>query len=245
MRYGIKLWSTNYEWFSEAVERYKNKEFDFIELYVVPGSFDEEKLRILKEIPVNIHAPHFKHNFNLMLDNENNIALFEEVKKFANFFNSDYIVVHPGVGDDFSILKKNLTRINNKQLIIENMPYRALNGKVCYGYSLEQMEKIMGLGFGSCLDFSHAVKSAISQKIDTKKFLKQLMMLKPKVFHISDGNSKEEKDEHLDLGEGNFDLRFIKNLILNSHSPTIVFETPKKNNNLKNDMKNINYFKQL
>ena len=58
MKLGLKLWSTNHLWFPEAVQRFQNKEFEFIELYAVPQSFNPSHLQILKEasIPINIHC---------------------------------------------------------------------------------------------------------------------------------------------------------------------------------------------
>ena len=63
------------------------------------------------------------------------------------------------------------------------------------------------------------------------------------MFHISNGKLDNEKDEHLNLNEGEFDLKFIKNLIKDSDK-MITFEVPKKFG-LKNDFKNIKFFKEL
>jgi hypothetical protein len=94
-----------------------------------------------------------------------------------------------------------------------------------------------------CFDFEKAVKSACYQKIDYKKFIsKCLKELKPNYFHISGGDKKNCKDEHLDLWEANFDLKWIKSKlenIANKKDVFLVFEVPKKGNNLRNDVGNI------
>ena len=99
------------------------------------------------------------------------------------------------------------------------------------------------------MDFSHAVKSAKSQNIDYKEFIKDLfIIMKPTYFHISDGLIGSEVDEHLDLGAGDQDLLFIKNKIVEISSDkdmNLVFEVPKNIDNLDNDIKNITYFKNL
>ena len=56
------------------------------------------------------------------------------------------------------------------------------------------------------------------------------------------------KDEHLDLQEANFDIKWIKNeleKISFNKDIFLVFEVPKKGSNLKNDIKNINYFNNI
>ncbi|MBU0459995.1 MAG: hypothetical protein KJ771_04260 [Nanoarchaeota archaeon] len=66
------------------------------------------------------------------------------------------------------------------------------------------------------------------------------------MFHISGGHNDKEKDEHLNLWEGNIDLKFIKECIQNSENKLVTFETPKENiSSLNGDIKNINYFKEI
>jgi len=250
MKIGLKLWSSNHHLFSEAVELFEKKEFDFIEMHAENGSFDTTKLEPLKGIPVNIHSPNENH-FNLMQKSEENEHIFQELFQFADYFNSEYIVIHPGIGNHKEILFNNLEKMksaNNKDrtIIIENVP------KVCvwpadnlYGYTYEMMKEILEVsGAGFCLDFTHAIKSAKSQNIDAKEFINKLMTLNPKVFHVCDADSEEEKDQHMNLGKGNLDLAFIKSKILENGSKMVVFETPKEDG-LSNDVKNMDYFRGL
>ncbi len=248
MKFGIKLWSNNDQWFPEAVMRFQNKDFDFIELYVLPNSFSEEHWNILKQanIPINIHAPN-EHQLNLAISNEQNLFIMEEVKRAANFFSSEYIIIHPGIGGDIKCILSNIKNINDHRLIIENTPYKSLIGKDhLFGYTFERMRIILEeTNKKFCLDFTHAIKSATTQNIDAKEFITKLMTLNPSVFHISDGDSSIEHDQHFNLGEGNFDLKFNKSCVLQCPNAFVVFETPKTNNTLENDIKNINFFKQL
>ena len=73
---------------------------------------------------------------------------------------------------------------------------------------------------------------------------KVLSELNPKIVHICDGNLDTEKDEHLNLGEGDFDLKFIAELIRKNNIEKITFEVPKKDG-LSNDLRNIECFKKI
>lgn len=252
IKYGIKLWATNNkDWFEEAVDLCNKKQVDFVELYVVADSFELKELEILKKAPTIIHSPHFKHNFNIFDLGEEQITVFKnQVISAADFLKSKYIVLHAGVGDNLKIFKENFKKISDSRIIIENMPKIGLNDKICFGYSLEQLEFIKDkCGLKICLDIAHAIKSAISQKIDHKEYLESLIKeLAPNYFHISDGKLDNEKDEHLNLGEGGFDLKWVKNNLMrlaNKNDVDLVFETPKEGENLENDMKNIDYFKVI
>jgi len=114
---------------------------------------------------------------------------------------------------------------------------------------LEQIKFIRDCGFNFCLDFIHAIKSAISQKMDYKKFIEELIPeLKPFYFHISNGKENNEKDGHMDLFAGDFDIKWIKETLLKLKAEKdiyLVFETPKGKNGLENDIKNINYFRSI
>lgn len=246
IKFGIKLWSTNHQWFAEAKERFVKQEFDFLELYVVPGTFDAEKLSILQEMPVNIHVP-TEEEFNLLAEREKNLKVIEEARKFADFFHSEYIIVHPGRAQNLEIPENNWNLLQDHRIIIENVPIKPIGGGIPFqGYNYEQLQELLEKsGRGFCLDFSHAFKAAKSLQLNPKEFTKKLLLLKPTVFHVVSGHLEIEEDEHLNLWEGDFDLKWIKQTILKSKSRLVVFETPKRNNNLDNDCQNIKYFKEL
>lgn len=251
IKFGIKLWTINTNWFREAVDLCNKKSIDFIELYIVPDSFELDDLAIFKNVEIAIHAPHFGHDFNIFKLTKEHIELFKnQVIKTSNFLNSKFIILHAGVGNDFNIFKKNVNKIYDNRIIIENKPKIGLNDVICFGYSLKQLKFIKNkCDFNICLDIGHAIKSAISQKINYKDYLKNLIEeLKPNYFHICDGELNNEKDEHFNLGDGDFDLKWIKNILVKlarENDIFLVFEVPKNSNNLKNDLKNIKYFKKL
>lgn len=260
IKYGIKIWSINKERFQPAVNLYKQGKIDFGEVYLVPNSFELKDLEILKQMPFELHAPHFIHKFNLMELDDTQIQMFKnQVMKTADFLKSRFIVVHPGVGGSKEIFKKNASKIFNKRVLIETMAVTGFVGQggnkidegvVCFGHSKEQLQFInKECGFGICLDLAHSIAATVSLGIDYKEFLVALMdSLNPCYFHISGGHENSKEDEHLDIFDGDFDTEWIKNTLLQYSKGKdiyLVFETPKTGRELENDIKNIGYFKSL
>lgn len=258
IKFGLKIWSIDKkEMFSEAVQLFFKKEIDFIELYTVPDSFILGKtdfLDDLKNVPTIIHSPHTDHNFDIFWLDDLNIKIFkEQVVKTADFLGSKFIILHAGVGDSEKTFEENVAKIKDKRILIENMCKVGLvgiNEVLCFGYSLEQLKFISNCGFDFCLDFAHAIKSALSQKIDYKKFIEDIInQFHPFYFHISNGKlTSQETDEHMDLFDGQFDIKWIKESLLKlaeKKDVYLVFETPKIGNNLENDIKNMNYFRSI
>ena len=63
---GLKLWSINTDYYyDEAIRLYNDGVFDYIELYVLPDSFDTIKKWEKLKIPFTVHAPHFNQGINL------------------------------------------------------------------------------------------------------------------------------------------------------------------------------------
>ena len=252
IKFGLKIWSTdNKSLFEEARRLFEKGEVDFVELYIVPDSIAPGKSDILddlKKVPTIIHSPHNEHNFDVFTLDDSKTEIFkEQVVKIADFLGSKFIIVHAGVGDSYEIFKEKIEKIRDKRALIENMTKVGINDELCFGYSLEQLKFIKNLGFNFCLDFSHVIKSATSQRLDYKEFIGKLISeLKPAYFHICNGRMDNEKDEHQDLFDGDFDLSWIKQTLLGLEKDVyLVFETPKKGNGLENDVKNMKYFRSI
>ena len=245
MKIGLKLWSTNKDLFPLAIDLYKEKKIDFLELYIVPDHL--EGIEVLKQMPVFLHAPHTAHGFNVFGLKAEKVELFkEQVLKTADFFDSKFIILHPGIGGDKDIFKKNVTLIKDKRILIENMSkigfVEKTGGVVCFGHSLEQLKFIKQLGFNFCLDFAHAALAAHSLKRDYKEFITELIQeLNPSYFHISGMFVEKGLDAHLDLWKGDLDVKWALDLVKDGY---VVLETPKKDG-LSNDLKNIEYLHSL
>ena len=218
MNIGIKLWSTNLDYYAkEALRLYEKGYFSYIELYAVPGTLETASEWKSLNIPYTLHCPHFAHGFNLGKSElrESNSKIFDEVRRFADLLNVDYIIIHGGIGGEVEETAKQLKSLNEPRALIENKPYKAVPviapGKICVGYSPEQIGLIKSVsGCGFCLDFNHAICTANSFKFDYIEYLKKFMALKPDMFHLSDlPDEKTEYDGHLHLGQGKLNLKSL------------------------------------
>ena len=103
------------------------------------------------------------------------------------------------------------------------------------------MRILLGAGeFGFCLDLNHAAKAAISMNVDYKQFIPKMIELNPVMFHISDGMLNNGLDEHLTIGEGEYDMKFLSDKI---GIQQVTFETPRKSG-LNDDLTNLSCFIQ-
>ncbi len=248
IKYGLKLWSSNNPLiFKEAVDLVWDKQFDFVELYIVPGTFDANRFSIFKTIPMTLHATHTSHGANLAQVNEINAKAHTEVTKFADFLSASQIVVHPGHGTSLETVITHLKKLNDTRFLIENMPYRVLQHKdeTCVGVTADEIRQLLPFCSGLCFDFGHAVKACVSKSLDYKEFSREFFAFSPTYFHITDGTNSEF-DDHLKLGTGIYDLKWIKSEIENVEGEVrVVFETPKEGNSLESDIQNKNYYLNL
>ncbi len=210
MKYGIKLWSSNNNLYQELINLL-NKDFDYLELLYIPFHEKDLELLIEADIPIVVHAPTltqgvcFSYN-----DIKTNLNFFKKTQEFATKLNAEYIIIHPDFGKNKHFINF-LTRINDQRVLIENMSKFGTEDELAIGYSKSEIKEFIEINnFGFCLDFEKAIKSALAQNISYKEFINDLLKLKPNMFHISDGKMNNLRDEHLNLGEGNFDLKFAK-----------------------------------
>ena len=246
---GFKIRSTETGKLDDIILLHDEGNIDYIELYVVPKSFDKTIAKwISLEIPKIIHAPHSLHGVNLADKNyrNSNLIVFDEVKKFANKLSAEIIIVHAGCNGTISEVCNQLKQINDPRLSIENKPFRGINGEECIGYSIDQIKEIFknDVVRGCVLDFGHAVYAANSLHMDKIEFIKLFMKFQPNVFHLTDGLSNSEKDIHLNLGMGDFNLKQFVSVIPNNGMVTL--ETPRSLNNGIQDYKNdISFLKSI
>ncbi len=244
MKVGIKLWTTNNNLYNDFLEIYKDGKANYLELKYILGK--KENLNLIKnnKVPVILHSQNCIEGVCFSDGNlKKNKKIFKELLEIADYLNAKGIIIHPGTGTNENF-KAFLKKLDTDKLIIENMPKVAV-GNPAIGYTVEGIKDFLSMGkFRFCLDFGHAIKSAFSQNLDYKEYIKEFLKLKPFIFHIGGGDAKDERDEHLNLWEGDFDLNFLKECIKNNENKMITIETP-KGNGLDQDIKNIEYFKNL
>ncbi len=231
---GLKLWSTNENYIHEALALYVQGYFNYIELYVVPRSYQKyiDLWRELKEkhnIPFIIHAPHFAHEFNLAKREylNNNVIMYKETKCFADTLNVNFVIFHGGVDGDIKETAHQLKSLDEPRSLIENKPYKALTNSIganiCRGYNIEEVRYVLtNTKCGFCFDIGHAICSANSQKKEFYAYIDEFMKLKPLMFHLSDSDdSASEFDSHVHLGRGNLDIGRIVDKIPDNAMVTI------------------------
>ena len=249
LKYGLKLWSDNEQYVKYAKDLYSDKVYDYIELYVVPGTYDRY-IKIWQDtgIPFIVHCTHFMHGFNLADENKfnDNLNMFREVRAFCDGLNGEFIIFHPGVEGSVESSIEQINHLKDTRLLVENKPYISMVGERCRGSMYEELKKIIdACNVGFCLDIPHAINAAIHLKIDYYNYLLTMLRLGPKVIHVSDGNIKAIHDEHLNIGNGNFDFIKIKEIISNSSALYLTLETCKNSNNLEDFREDIRRMKNI
>lgn len=237
MKLGLKLWSTNTDFYLEEAEKlYKQSIFDYIELYVMPNTLETIEKWNKSNIPFTLHAPHFVHGVNLAdkTKEESNLEIFKQVNEFFMALNASYVVVHSGIEGIIEETISQFTKIEDKiptlksKLLIENKPYIAPLKRelICRGAIFEEIKKVIDeTSCGFCLDVGHAICTANSLKIEPFSYLKKFNGLNPACYHLSDNFINSEIDGHMHLGKGNYDFNKIFEII--NADKNIAIETNK------------------
>ncbi len=243
MKFGLKLWSTNDFYIKEAVKLFNEKVYDYIELFVVPGSLDYLPLWEKLEIPFILHAPHSYAGFNPSVSKFKiqNSKLLSQVEEYRIKLNPKYIIFHSGIDGQLSETVRQFNLFIEKYpelfsiALIENKPAIGLKGEVCVGCSVDDIRNIQReTGMGFCYDVGHSICYAYSSRQHWEKVFKEFLKLKPAMFHLSDGDVNSTKDMHLNYGKGNFNLNYILKSL--KHDIILSVETEKLSN------KNLNSF---
>lgn len=245
LKFGLKLWSINTNLIDQAVHLIDEKVFDYIELMPIPNS---EIKPFMADVPYVIHIPHERFGVNIgdVALKEHNMQIINESILWADQLDAKYLILHAGfgsMGDARNLLQK----LSDDRILIENMPKVGLGDEAMIGYSPVQLEELTEVGdVGICLDFGHAVKASLSLDVDYKEYMKEFMCLKPKMFHISDGNLVGEKDEHMGIGEGEYDINYLLNCVKGNPFNLVTVETPRMPEYLlRDDIRNVNMLNKL
>ncbi len=253
IKYGLKIWSNNTDWFEEAVERHKREEFDFVEIYSNSEvAHDYLALEKLKQIPVlATHIGHLDkagfHDFFLTKEQE---PAWQMTRELTDFFEAPRIVVHPANNHNPGSFWENLKKLNDERIIIETMPVISpLGGENRkFGTNIDDIIEISKQK-KICLDICKSIKAAVYHDKPYKEFLLEILgEIEPEYMHISGCDLRSPIDQHLDLWEAEFDVKWIRETIEEYAKDKVVylaFETPKSGKGLENDIKNIEYFKTI
>jgi len=252
IRYGLKLWSNNTQWFPEAVARHARREFDFVEVYSnsdVPH--DYTSLAALKQMPVEgVHMGHLDHaGFHEFFLTDAQTEAWQMTVALADFFRAPRIIVHPATTHKSDTFWENLERLQDDRVVIESMPVVSPYGgnPRQFGAALADLREVHGRGVPQCLDIEKSIKAAVYYEMPYQEFLETaLTELHPLYFHISGGRAQTPIDEHMDLWDATFDVPWVHARLedyAKDKDIFLAFETPKAGAGLENDMKNMDYFR--
>lgn len=238
IKFGLKLWSTNSNLLNKAKILIENDNLQYIELTPIPNT--EIVPFLAYDLPYIIHITTEGHGLNIA-DKEKkefNLKTINNCIEWADKLNAKYLILHPGFGLIDNAIEF-LSDINDRRILIENMPKIGLNDEKMIGYTPQQIKELRDNKFGFCLDLNHAMKAAVSLNENYKGFISEFLKLKPKMFHISDGKLNNEKDEHLNIGEGDYDFEFLMRCIKENESKYVTLETPRNSDSFDNDRNNL------
>jgi len=217
---------------------------DYLEILIIPNEL-KDIAGLNEDYPYVVHVPHSNYGVNIgdPEKREFSLGMIKKSLDIADKLGSEYVILHPGFGDYHSV-EEILGEISDKRITLENMPKVGLHGGECLGYSPETMKNLLEkFGMNFCLDLGHAYKAGISTGENYKDMIRRFLELEPSMFHLSDGNIDEEKDEHLSLGKGEFNLSYLADCISKSRSRMVTLETPRQS--FDEDRENILYLKRL
>jgi len=229
MKIGLKLWSTNTgAYLREAKRLYAEGVFDYLELFVVPGTLDKIPCWQAFDVPYVIHHAHSAVGFNpadvaTFPVNEKIVA---ETRQYVDALDPEFIIFHAGTNGAISESARQLAYFKDKyfparHILVENKPFRPLPNvqgvTECRGSNVEELTSLIdALHCGFCLDFGHAVAAANSQHLDPYAFIKTLQdHFLPSMYHLSDfTDMASEFDAHPHLGMGNLDIaRLVRDVL--------------------------------
>lgn len=230
LKLGLKLWSVNTDaYLREARRLYAEGVFDYLELYVVPGSQETlpiwGKLRNDLNLTFVIHAPHSLHGVNLAdaANSAANAKAFDEVKRFADMLGAGKIIVHGGFcpedGDPSAALAQLIAQLKplaDERFLIENKPYLPINNlpRRLVGSTPDEIRSVIAaVKCGFCLDIGHAVASANAHAADWRAWLADFLSLRPAMFHLSDIHVDSKIDQHLHFGTGTLPLAEVVSML--------------------------------
>jgi deoxyribonuclease-4 len=237
IRFGLKIWSRDTDLLEPAADLIHQGIFHYLELTPIPGTDIRPYLDY--RIPYIVHMPGEQFGMNIA-DPDQGMQSREMIGtalEWAGQLNAEFAILHPGYGhpDD---AREFLRTLSDPRILIENMPGTGLSEEAMVGASVEEVKYLMGGNFGFCLDLNHAIKAAISLKRDYRALIREFLSLKPSVFHIADGMLTNERDEHLPIGEGEYDIAYLKRCIEEYGGALVTLETPRPHGSLKDDLGN-------
>lgn len=233
-RYGLKLWSINTNYIKDAINLYERGRYAYIELFIVPGSFDTHIAAWVNlDIPFILHAPHSMKGLNPARREleSRNLKLAGETFRFADKLAAEIVIFHPGVEGMLEETVRQMKLMADDRIVVENKPHFGIGNIICNGTSPDEISLVMNeAGVGFCLDIGHAICAANARKVAPLDYINDFCMLRPKMYHLSDGSFDGNVDEHLHFGDGDYDLATLLAYIPDDSLITVETDKDSKEN---------------
>jgi RimJ/RimL family protein N-acetyltransferase/endonuclease IV len=248
---GIKMWSSNAQSYPALASLYCEGIIDYVELYIIPGSFNEKLLVPLKDIPLIFHAPHTSHQFSLSRKDSHYRETISTIRKYVDYFKENRIIFHPPDlrRNERGELHKTILALRDLSswldIIIETMPRQGIHGSRMLGADPAQFARMVkSMHAKVCLDFGHTFAAANFYKKEPISFVKQFLAFRPFMYHVADNDAASSVDGHLNLGDGSLPLKKLLGFV---NPPAYVsLETPKKDFvALSEDLENLRLLQKL
>lgn len=235
------MWSANAEVQARAgLELLEAGVCDFFELYVVPGTLSQLPRWLPYRLwPVVIHAPHFRHGFNLADAGRErlNRAIFADVCVYAEALQGRSIICHPGTGGTVAETVRQVLALGDERIILENKPLLQMPEAIaefgeavryCRGALFEEFAGLLAAtGRGCCFDVVHSMCTANALQLEPYAYAARFEALRPVLYHLTDMPSLADTlDAHIGLGEGELDVARVLRLL--PDDAWITLETPKR-----------------
>lgn len=213
VKVGVKIFPDNKE-YVKKIDGY----VDFYEIVIVEGKKYDFVSKIKK--PFFFHSDDFKYQTNLSNPDVNNanekylafsLALLKE-------HNALGLIVNPGTRFNNRCSTDNLVTLfkkyNAKKIIIENQPPLKNRTYPFFARNYDEMYTLLKkTGVSCCLDLLHAYASSFFFDKDPEKFCRDLLDLRPRNIHISNGKNGSYIDYHLHFSDGDFNMMQMKDII--------------------------------
>lgn len=247
---GLKIANTDFGLIPEIYSHLNL--IDYLEVILLP-EFEAQDIKVIGELklPYVIHLAHSGHgiDFGDESKSEANLRYINKINRLAKSLKPICWNLHPESGS-VKLAISNIKKLEIENIALENMPELSLHGGTLLGSTPGKIrvffKRLPNLKF--CFDFGHAIKTALLKQVGYLDFIRKFIKFKrPSVFHLSDGSLEQQVDEHLPLGEGNYDLSQIKQILLNFQGKiNLTFETPREiEKGIEDDLESINFFKNL
>jgi endonuclease IV len=229
---------------------------EYVEFYFIPGQdklFDNNDYVLkCREIisDLVVHAPYEKYGCYPGSDDpvvrEYTLNIYKSCVDLLYKLGFSKLIVHPGKVNHEDELEECIKRSadlfndialyakeRGVDIFVENLIYGVLSKELYCVCNVDTMSKLFSYlkedNIFIVFDFAHAVATSHNFKLDYKIFIDEFCNIfydKIKHFHLSDGDVSCDHDGHLNILDGNYDIKFMVDVMKRFCEPRCTLEIP-------------------